>query len=169
MNDDAALERLDAILAELEISSAQLREDPWGDQWLPQEARALVEQHPQCRAALAEYVEGELALWSSSQDATPSFDPFFTARVVGSLPSPRTGTRLPPLQRAMLLGTFHAVAGVLAYIVLTMVPESTARWAEQAHSVLSWGSELGTSALVVAILGGAALTMFVLTRSRSAA
>lgn len=169
MTDDAALDRLDSILAELEVSPAELRRDPWGDGWLPDDARALVQERAQCRAALQEFVEGELELWAALPEPTPTVDPFFTARVVDSLPSPRLGTRLPPLRRAMLLGSFHVVAGVLAYLVLTMVPESTARWAEQAHSMLSWGSELGTPSLLAAVVGTSVLAMLLVARTRTPA
>lgn len=152
------LERLDELLAQLEVAPAELRDDPHGLGWLPVEALALVQAHPQCQQALQEFVEGELSLWSARPSSSaPAVDPFFTARVVESLPSPRSGTSLSPRRRAMLLGLFHVIAGVLAYAVLTMVPESTARWAAQAHSVLSWGSELGSSMWLGATAMGAAL------------
>jgi len=169
----SALDRLDSILAELELSSDDLRRDPHGDGWLPAEARALVQADPSCRAALREFVEGELELWGALPGpaaAAPPVDPFFTARVVSSLPGPRSGTGLTPRRRALLLGLFHGVAGLLAYVVLTMVPESTTRWAEQAHSVLSWGSELGSSLwLLATALGACALALLVVGRTHTPA
>src|SRR5690606_39188448 len=78
----SALDRLDSILAELELSSDDLRRDPHGDGWLPAEARALVQADPSCRAALREFVEGELELWGALPGPTaaaPPVDPFFTA------------------------------------------------------------------------------------------
>lgn len=160
---DAAVERLESILVELELSPAELRRDPHGVGWLPVEARGLVQAHPECHVALDEFVVGELELWSArSEPAAPlAVDPFFTARVVEALPSPRTGTRLSPRRRAMVLGLFHVVGGLLAFLVLTMVPESTARWAERAHSMLSWGSEIGGAPWLFATAIGAAVLLFI--------
>lgn len=164
-----ALDRLDSILAELEVSPTQLREDPEGRSWLPNEAVALVQHHPECRAALREFVEGELALWGALPQPAPAVDPFFTARVVEALPSPRSGTRLSPRRRAMLLGLFHVIAGLLTYGVLAMVPESTARWAERAHSMLSWGSELGALWPWAAAVGVAMLALLMVGRTHTPA
>lgn len=166
-----ALDRLDSILAELEVSPTQLREDPEGRTWLPREAVALVQHHPECRAALGEFVEGELALWGALPEPSPApaVDPFFTARVVEALPSPRSSTRLSPRRRAMLLGLFHVIAGLLAYAVLAMVPESTARWAERAHSMLSWGSELGALWPWAAAVGVAMLALLMVGRTHTPA
>lgn len=142
--------RLDELLAQLELSPEVLRRDPSGEHWLPSEARRLVEANTDCQRALDDFVAEELELWSAfDKPLAPGPDPFFTARVVDSLPEPPSGTRLTPRRRALLLGLFHAVAGVLAYAVLTMVPESTARWAEQAHTWLSWGSTIDTNLWLV--------------------
>jgi len=59
-------------------------------------------------------------------------DPFFTARVVEALPRAWAPNRLSPRRRLLVLGLFHMVAGLLAFVVLVMVPESTTQWAEQA-------------------------------------
>ena len=164
---ESPIERLETILVELEVSPTQLRRDPSGRAWLPPEARSLVESSRECADALDDFVSGELELWGSLPDPSSgtTVDPFFTARVVESLPGPRLGTGLSPRRRAMVLGLFHIVAGVLAYAVLTMVPESTARWAEQAHEMLSWGSQSGSSMLVTATgVGAALLVAFVASR-----
>ncbi len=160
------VERLESILAELELSPAELRRDPAGEGWLPADARALVERHPACREALAEFVAGELDLWSVRPEtlAPPAVDPFFIARVVDALPSPRSGTSLTPRRRALLLGLFHMVAGLLAYLVLTRVPESTARWAERAHSMLTWGSDAGGGLWLLATAIAAAVLLVVVVR-----
>jgi hypothetical protein len=166
----AEVERLESILVELELSSAVLRRDPTGSTWLPAEARALVQAHPACRRALDEFVACELGLWRVSQDdplALPPVDPFFTARVVGALPDPQAGTRLSPQRRALVLGLFHVIAGLLTYAVVTMVPESTARWAEQAHTMLSWGSELGSVGLGAAAVAGAVFLALAVGRTHS--
>jgi hypothetical protein len=167
----AEVERLESILVELELSPDVLRRDPDGETWLPEEARALVRAHSACREALDEFVAGELHLWtaSSEQVVLPPVDPFFTARVVGALPGPRTGTRLSPRRRALVLGLFHVLAILCAYAVVTMVPESTARWAEKAHSVLTWGSESGGLWLAAAAVGGAMLLAFVVGRTHTPA
>jgi len=165
------VERLESILVELELSPDVLRNDPSGETWLPEEARALVQAHPECRRALDEFVECEVGLWRVSQDQNPMLlhaaDPFFTARVVGALPGPRSGTRLTPRRRALLLGLFHAIAVLLAVVVVTMVPESTARWAEQAHSMLSWGSDLGGLWFAATAVAGAVLIAFVVGRTHT--
>ncbi len=165
------LERLEALLVELELSPAVLRRDPSGETWLPEEARTLVQAHPACRRALEEFVADELQLWSASSDSVvlPPSDPFFTARVVEALPGPRSGTRLSPRRRVMVLGLFHVIAILCAYAVVIMVPESTARWAEQAHSVLTWGSESGGLWLGATAVGGAMLLAFVLGRTHAPA
>jgi hypothetical protein len=166
------VDRLESILAELELSPAELRRDPSGEGWLPAEARALVQAHPRCRESLDEFVSGELDLWSARPEAAvpPTVDPFFTARVVGALPRPRSGTGLSPRRRALLLGLFHVVAGLLAYVVLTMVPESTARWAEQAHRMLTWGSEsTGGPWLAATAVGAVVLLAVVLGRTHTPA
>jgi len=164
------VERLESILVELELSPDVLRRDPAGDTWLPEAARSLVRAHPACREALDEFVAGELHLWTASSDQVvlPP-DPFFTARVVGALPGPRSGTRLSPRRRALVLGLFHVLAIVCAYAVVTMVPESTARWAEQAHSMLAWGSDSGGLWLAATAVGGAMLLAFVVGRTRTPA
>lgn len=165
------VERLESILVELELSPEVLRHDPKGETWLPEEARALVQAHPECRRALDEFVECEVGLWRVSQDQDPmmlrAVDPFFTARVVGALPGPRAGTRLSPKRRALVLGLFHVIAGLLTYVVVTMVPESAARWAEQAHIMLSWGSELGGMWLAATAVAGAVLLAFVVGRTHT--
>jgi len=164
-----AVDRLESMLVELELSPDVLRRDPSGDTWLPEAARALVKANPACREALDEFVASELHLWtaSSEQAMLPPVDPFFTARVVGALPGPRSGTRLSPRRRALVLGLFHVAAGLLACVVVTMVPESTARWAEQAHSMLAWGSESGSLWLAATAIGGAVLLAFVVGRSHT--
>lgn len=164
-----AVDRLESMLVELELSPDVLRRDPSGDTWLPEAARVLVKANPACREALDEFVAGELHLWtaSSEQAMLPPVDPFFTARVVGALPGPRSGTRLSPRRRALVLGLFHVIAGLLACVVVTMVPESTARWAEQAHSMLAWGSESGSLWLAATAIAGAGLLAFVVGRSHT--
>ncbi|MEM9459430.1 MAG: hypothetical protein AAGF11_34950 [Myxococcota bacterium] len=158
-----SLERFESILVELEPSPEQLRRDPAGRDWLPPEARALVDRCPACRAALHEFVDGELQLWNAVEPSSaPNVDPFFTARVVDALPAAPASPALSPRRRAMVLGLFHVVAGVLAYVVLTMVPESTARWAEQAHQVLRWGSDSGAGSLLAAVGVGAAVAVALL-------
>jgi len=159
------VERLESILVELEIGPDQLRRDPSGDGWLPEEARTLVQSSSECREMLEDFVDGELELWGAVASAdAPSVDPFFTARVVESLPVPRS-TGLSPRRRAMVLGAFHVVAGLFAYLVLTMVPESTARWAAQAHDMLSWGSDtVGSMALMATGVGAAVVVAFFASR-----
>lgn len=165
------VERLESILVELELTPAVLRRDPSGDTWLPAEAKALVRAHPACQEAFDEFVVGELHLWSASNEQAmrPPSDPFFTARVVEALPGPRAGTRLSPRRRALVLGLFHVLAIVCAYAVVTMVPESTARWAEQAHDVLVWGSESGGLWLAATVVGGAMVLAFVVGRTHTPA
>lgn len=165
------VERLEVILVDLELSPAVLRRDPTGESWLPEAARALVREHPQCRAALDEFVQGELDLWSASSDqvALPGADPFFTARVVEALPGPRAGTRLSPRRRALLLGLFHALAALFALVVLTAAPESAARWAERAHAMLVWGSELGGVWLMATAVGGVVLLALLVGRTHTPA
>ncbi|MCA9706267.1 MAG: hypothetical protein KDK70_10500 [Myxococcales bacterium] len=160
-------QRLEAILLDLEVGPAQLRRDPSGRSWLSAEARALLESHPECRQVLREFVDDELALAGALGGApAPSVDPFFTARVVEALPGVRTGPTLSPRRRVMLLGCFHVVAGLLAYAVLTMVPESTARWAAQAHDVLRWGSDSGVG-LLVAVAGAGVAVLIALLATRA--
>ena len=162
------LEELESILAQLEVSPTQLRRDPSGRTWLPAEARALVARDPECEALLQEYVEDELAFAGALDETlTPSnADPFFTARVVDALPRAWVPNRLSPRRRLAVLGLFHAIAGMLALMVFAMVPESTARWAEQAHSVLDWGSDAGPGLWVAATaIAGVALAAFVATRT----
>lgn len=168
------VERLESILVELELSPDVLRHDPSGETWLPEDARALVRSHAACREALDEFVAGELHLWTASSEQVvlppvPSVDPFFTARVVEALPGPRSGTQLSPRRRALVLGLFHVIAIVCAYAVVTMVPESAARWAEQAHYVLAWGSESGSLWLGATAVGGAMLLAFVVGRTHTPA
>lgn len=160
-----AVERLEDMLFELEVGPHQLRCDPTGRQWLPAEARALVESSAQCRAAFEAFVRDELQLAAMGSSDAPAVDPFFTARVVGSLPDSPSGTGLSPRRRAMVLGAFHVIAVVLTYVVLTMVPESTARWAAQAHTVLSWGSDgVGSLALMLTGAGAALVVAFFASR-----
>ncbi len=154
------MSRLESILEQLEVSPGPLRRDPAGREWLPEDARALVESSAECRDALARFVDEELELWDAMSPTATPVDPFFTARVVESLPMPRAGTALSPRRRAMVLGAFHVLAGLSAYVVLTMVPESTARWASQAHDVLSWGTTDG-GLLAMATGFGAALLVAV--------
>jgi hypothetical protein len=89
--------------------------------------------------------------------------------VVEALPAPRSGTRLSPRRRALVLGLFHVLAIVCGYAVVTMVPESTARWAEQAHDVLAWGSESGGLWLAFTAVGGAMVLAFVFGRAHTPA
>jgi len=162
-----AQERLESILLDLEVSPAVLRRDPQGRTWLPEQAQSLVESSDECRQVLHDFVDDELALLGALGPIDgPGSDPFFTARVVEALPTSRVAPALSPRRRAMLLGGFHVVAGILAYVVLTMVPESTARWAEQAHQVLSWSSELG-GGMVLAVLGAVAALLVVLWAARA--
>ena len=165
----AEVERLESILVELELTPATLRRDPNGETWLPADARTLVRASPACRRAFEEFVAGELHLFSASSEQVtlPGADPFFTARVVEALPAPRMGTRLSPRRRVMVLGLFHVLAIVGAYAVVTMVPESTARWAEEAHRVLVWGSESGGLWLAATAIGGAMVLAFIFGRARS--
>jgi hypothetical protein len=167
----AEVERLEAILVDLELSPVELRRDPSGDSWLPVEARALVAGSSACREALDDFVSGELDLWRARPEPVtlPAVDPFFTARVVEALPAPRSGTGLSPRRRALLLGLFHVIAGLLAYVVLTMVPESTARWAEQAHRMLTWGSESGGLWLAATAVASAMVLAFVVGRTHTPA
>lgn len=158
------VERLDALLAEIEVSPAQLRRDPSGEQWLCAEARALTESSDDCRVALQRFVDDELSLLGALDQPSPApaCDPLFTARVVSALPTAFAPSRLSPRRRLVLLGMFYLAAGVAALAVLAMVPESTSRWAEQAHDVLSWGSSLGalvsgTSAMWFGVLAVAAV------------
>ncbi|MEM7159223.1 MAG: hypothetical protein AAF799_40675 [Myxococcota bacterium] len=162
------LERLESILAQLEVSPAQLRRDPTGASWLPEEARALVDRDPDCESMLREYVEDELAFAGALDEpmTPPSADPFFTARVVDALPQAWVPNRLSPRRRLAVLGLFHVIAGLLALMVFALVPESTARWAEQAHDVLDWGSDAGPGLWVAATaIAGVALAAFVATRT----
>ncbi|MCH9679977.1 MAG: hypothetical protein K0V04_00980 [Deltaproteobacteria bacterium] len=156
-------ERLESILAEVDVTPTQMRRDPSGRTWLPESGRALVEAHPECGDALREYVDEELSLWTALErpGAAPMGDAFFTARVVEALPEPNAATRLSPRRRLALLGLFHIVGVMLAMMVLMMVPESTAQWASSAHDVLSWGSEFGAGMWVIASAVGTALLLVV--------
>lgn len=166
---DATLDRLEEILMELEVSPAQLRRDPTGREWLPAEGRALVDSDPRCEAMIREFVDDELELLGALDApvaATPSADPFFTARVVDALPRSWVPNRLSPRRRLLVLGLFHLVAVMFALVVLVMVPESTERWAEQAHSMLSWGSEAGSSMwLTACAIAGVGLLAVVAART----
>lgn len=161
--------RLEEILVELEVSPAELRRDPRGESWLPAEARALVEADPECERALREFVRDELELLGALEAPTvapPAADPFFTARVVDALPRSWVPHRLSPRRRLVVLGLFHLIAVALALLVLALAPESTARWAEQAHSVLDWGSQVGSSMwLGASAITGVALLAFVVLRT----
>lgn len=163
-----AVDQLESMLVELDVSPAELRRDPQGRGWLPPQARSLVEVDPACAAMLREFVDDELALLGALEDSSvmPSADPFFTARVVDSLPQAWAPNRLSPRRRLLVLGVFHLVAVMLALVVLSMVPESTARWAEEAHSVLRWGSQAGSSLwLTASAIAGVAVVALVAARS----
>ncbi|MEX1367102.1 MAG: hypothetical protein AB1Z98_28500 [Nannocystaceae bacterium] len=165
----SAVEQLESMLVELDVSPAELRRDPQGRSWLPAQARALVEAEPACAAMLRDFVDDELALLGALEDRSvvPSADPFFTARVVDSLPPQAWApNRLTPRRRLLVLGVFHLVAVMLALVVLSMVPESTARWAEGAHSVLRWGSQAGSSLwLTASAIAAVAVVALVAARS----
>ena len=163
------VERLEEILADLEVAPTRLRRDPAGVGRLPAEGQALVQSDPRCEAMLREFVEDEVALLGAIEGPSsgpPPNDPFFTARVVDALPRTWAPNRLSPRRRLVVLGLFHLVAVALAVVVLAMVPESTARWAEQAHSVLSWGSEWSSGLWLGASgIAGVALLAFLVART----
>lgn len=162
---DVGVDRFEAILAELEVTPSQLRRDPTGRTWLSAEGMRLASEDPQCTAMLREFVEGELSFLGALHEhedehefvaaPAPASDPFFTARVVQSLPQAWAPNRLSPRRRLVVLGLFHLIAGVLALMVLLMVPESTARWADQAHEMLRWGSDAGSGLWFGAMAFGA--------------
>lgn len=87
-----------------------LRRDPLGHTWLPRPLRDMVEADDECRAELRRFVEVELELFDEA-DAGP--DPFFTARVLQSLPPPTEA--VPPWRRAAILVTFQTLGIVAAY------------------------------------------------------
>ena len=79
-------------------------------------------------------------------------DPFFTARVVESLPPPLPGTALTPFRRALILAGFNVLAAVTAYVVLWLwAPESVISWLER---LAGWiDSDMDAAAIWVFALG----------------
>jgi hypothetical protein len=106
------------------------------------------------------------------EDAMPvitSRDPFFTAEVVGSLPSRLAFTGITPRQRIALLGLFHGAAlaaGIGA--AWTFGPEVLSGIAHHAHG---FGDALGDVSwawsLVAVVLVGAVALMATRTHTRS--
>ncbi len=151
---------LEALLKDLDVDPEVLRRDPAGMTWLPDDVRTQVEATPRSRAVFRAFVEQERALYA---EADVGVDPFFTDRVLRALPTPLRFTGITPRRRAMVLGAFHALALLSAYVVFAWAaPGSMDSLAASAHHVLETGldpSGLWMAAglaftLVVAIVAG---------------
>jgi hypothetical protein len=152
------LDTLRSALLELDVDPRVLRAHPNGDGWLSPELRALVESRPACREELRTFVRSELELFDSAREGA---DPFFTARVVESLPPPLPGTALTPFRRALILAGFNVLAAVTAYVVLWLwAPESLISWLDSLAGWIDGGLDaaaIWVLALGVVLLGLASL------------
>jgi hypothetical protein len=152
------LDRLRSALLELDVDPQVLRADPNGEGWLSPELRAMVESHKACREELRGFVRSELELYDSARE---DCDPFFTARVVESLPPPLPGTALTPFWRALILAAFNVLAAVTAYVVLWLwAPESLISWLDRLAGWIDLDLDAGAIwvfALGVVVLGLASL------------
>ncbi len=108
--------RLYDALCELDVQAADVREDPSGKTWLPEDLRQLVETNARCREVLAEWIDEELEFFDSVK-LRP--DALFTDRVVKATePEQIAGAGLEPGRRGLVLAAAYALAAALAILIL---------------------------------------------------
>ncbi len=111
--------RLYDALCELDVLAADVRKDPSGKTWLPDDLRALVESNARCREVLAEWIDEELEFFDSVK-LRP--DALFTDRVVKATePEQIAGAGLEPGRRGLVLAAAYALAAGLAILILRSV------------------------------------------------
>jgi hypothetical protein len=101
-------------------------------------------------------------LRSCDRVSVPAGSAMFTARVLGSLPTPLRGTGLTPRTRALVLAAFHVGAVLLSWAVLwAFAPESLAAVVDRAHALIDGSEAVGPIAgLDLAdVLGAAAVAL----------
>ena len=129
--------RLYDALCELDVQPADVRGDPSGKTWLPDELRALVEADERCQKVLAEWIDEELEFFDSVK-LRP--DALFTDRVVKATePEQIAGAGLEPARRGLVLAAAYALAAGLAILFLRQLVTETSllrRLAEQLRDLL---------------------------------
>ena len=157
------MNELMAHLAHVEVSPEVLRRDPLGQTWLPESMRQRVATDPAAREAVRRFAACELELYDEA-DAGP--DPFFTARVMESLPP--APSAVPPLQRALVLALFHGLGAVAAYATAWIVaPDELLSWVDQAHVWVDQGWVAAGPWTMLAAVLAAGLGFFALARPRA--
>lgn len=134
-------EALEEHLYSLELRPAQLRRDPYGDEWLGQEWRALVATHPELIVIVRRFVEEELELYDSVRGQA---DAFFTARVIeATSPEEIAGAGLAPRYRSWVLACAYAMAFGVAVMIAApwLKGQGYASWSAVVHDLVS--HELG--------------------------
>lgn len=160
-------EALEEHLYSLELRPAQLRRDPYGDEWLGAEWRALVAERPEFVVVVRRFVEEELELYDSVRGQA---DAFFTARVIeATSPEEIAGVGLAPRYRSWVLACAYAMAfGVGAVIVAPWLKgQGYASWSAAVHELLS--HELGEArgeTPWMALAAGAAILVVALASTR---
>ncbi len=149
-------EALREHLLDLDVSAAVLRRDPSGRTWLPADLRNLVEADGECKSILRQFIAVELELFD---EADVGSDPFFTARVLQSLPPATEVVR--PWRRTAILAVFHGLGVAAAYATAWVIaPAQLVGWVDQAHlwvdqgwvSTGPWTMVAVTFAALVALL-----------------
>lgn len=164
MSEHGSVQRMQELLADLDVEPAALRSDPRGEHWLPEPARVLADADPDCARAVRSFVQHERALF---EQAEVGGDPFFTARVLQCLPAPLRFTGLRPAGRAALLALFHVMALAVAYAVFTWAtPGLLQPVAEHAHDWLELGTD-ATGLLGLLTLALVAVVAFAASRSHT--
>lgn len=157
---------LESLLRDLDVEPEALRKDPTGRSWLPVEASTRLEEDPESHEVLRAFVDRERTLYA---EADVGADPFFTDRVLRSLPTPLRFTGLTPRRRALVLGAFHALALLSAYAVFVWVaPDSMDAFAASAHDVLQRSADLGGLWMAAGLVFALAIA-FVAGRSHTTA
>ena len=101
------------LLLELELDPRQLRRDPRGTEWLPEQARAWLLADPTLLEVVLEFSETESLLFDEARAAP---DNFFTARVLRQLPDDKPVRRHV---RRRILGFSYLGAAAVAGAALT--------------------------------------------------